>query len=240
MAHVESLTGKQVVGNVETESLDVVATNDWNPNHMTPEQYASLKHGLEHDGWLSNQALLVWGSDENGVEKNIIIDGEHRYRVALELGFTHGPMVFLEKLSEAKAKSLTVGMNHKRGTSNVEELGELLRSIQVEVPDLALSVGVGHDDLLTLLSASNEAMLESLPGAPPRTRSAPAVDAEPSLVPGASSPPTEATRIMQFYFNADNHATMTEMLASLAESYGTKTPSATVYEAITRAFDTGV
>lgn len=159
MANANALTGKQVVGNVEMENLDVVTPNGWNPNAMTPETYASLKYGLEHDGWLANQALLVWGVDDDGAERNIIIDGEHRYRVAKELGFTSGPMVFLSGLSEAKAKALTVGMNHKRGTSDQALLAELLQSIQYEVPDLPENLGLATDDVMKLLAATNASVL---------------------------------------------------------------------------------
>ncbi len=70
--------------------LDLVKPNAWNPNRMTPFQRESLKVGLLSDGWLISQSLLIWGTDDKGVEKNIIIDGEQRWTVATANGFTKG------------------------------------------------------------------------------------------------------------------------------------------------------
>lgn len=116
-------------GTVVVRSLGTVRPNGWNPNTMTPELEASLDHGMRTDGWLASQALLVWGHDEAGDERNVIIDGEHRWASACRIGLAEGPMVFLDGITEAQAKALTVKMNQKRGTWDDAKLGDVLRSI---------------------------------------------------------------------------------------------------------------
>lgn len=135
-------------GEVTIRPLANVKPNGWNPNRMTPEMRESLKHGFRVDGWLMSQALLVWGTDDTGVRRDLIIDGEHRWEVATELAMVDGPMVFLDGLSETDAKKLTVKMNQKRGEWDTVALGELLRSFGKDVAGIDL--GFGDDELTRL------------------------------------------------------------------------------------------
>lgn len=147
----------RTVGEQRMIRLDSVQPNGWNPNQMTPEVLASLKHGLLNDGWLASQALLVWASDENDKSKLVIIDGEHRWRAAQELGFVEGPAVFLYALTEAKAKALTVGMNQKRGSWNEQALAQLLGELAVDKSSEALALDLGFT------TKGVDALLASLP-----------------------------------------------------------------------------
>jgi hypothetical protein len=215
-----------VVGDVVMRNLDVVQPNSWNPNEMTPFMMESLKRGLQTDGWLASQALLVWATDENGNARNIIIDGEHRWTVARELGMKKGPMVFLENVTEAYARKLTVAMNHKRGESNKDDLGELLRGIQAEFgADLAFEVGIEGEDLMKLLAE-------------------PPVDLQP---PGEhdgviTSPPGEVpsgmathVKMIQLFFNQEQHEEFVKLVKQLAPKLGTKNVSDTSLEVLRRA-----
>lgn len=141
----------KVVGRVKMIRLSKVKPNDWNPNVMTPEMRESLRYGLETDGWIISQSLLVWGTDEKGKRQDIIIDGEHRWLVANELGFKHGPMVFLDGLSLDEAKKLTVKMDRKRGTFDMDKLGELLRTADIRMETAPLDLGFDEGTLRKLL-----------------------------------------------------------------------------------------
>jgi ParB-like chromosome segregation protein Spo0J len=132
-----------ITGAVVLRALDSVEPNDWNPNRMTERQVESTRDGFRRHGWLSSQALLIWGTDERGRKRDVIIDGEHRWRIARELGMQHGPMVFLERVSLARAKELTVELDNKRGRYDDVALGELLRSLG---PDDGLAFRLGFDD----------------------------------------------------------------------------------------------
>lgn len=167
----ETTPQPKVVGKVEMKPIGFVKKNTWNPNRFTKEMLASLKHGLLTDGWLISQSLLVWGTDEKGKVKNIIIDGEHRWQVAMELGFKDGPMVFLHGLTEAQAKALTVKMDSKRGRFDEDLLMPLLRDLQpayLDASSMVLDLGLDIERAV-LAFAVSEPLLEPPNGSPPTT-----------------------------------------------------------------------
>jgi hypothetical protein len=145
----------RVVGEVVMRPLKSVKPNGYNPNVMTPAQAESLKHGLLEDGWLASQALLVWGTDETGAKRDLIVDGEHRWAAATELGLKSGPMVFLNGLTEAEAKKLTVKMNQKRGQWDPTKLEDLLRGLDQGGEALsAIDLGFGEEELMKMLAVA--------------------------------------------------------------------------------------
>lgn len=239
MAKEHALSGGDVVGQTTNIALDSVEPNPWNPNAMTPEVFESLKHGLQTDGWLASQALLVWGTDDDGGKRNIIIDGEHRWRVAKELGFKKGPAVVLSGISEAKAKSLTVALNHRRGESEEGKLKALLASIQDDLGEtLALDVGIPQDDLMKLLAVEPE---DLVPAAIDDTGTAlPAIPDGPGgrgNAEVAAAPPTAAAtvRMVQLFLDQSNIDQFNADVVALGERYGTKTVTDTVLAAVKEA-----
>lgn len=135
--------------------LDSVEPNGWNPNVVPEHVQRSIEHGFRTDGWLASHALLVWRTDEKRRPQNKIIDGEHRWQAGRAVGLAEGPMVFLDGITEAQAKALTVKLDQKRGKFDADRLGALLRSIQVDdaqVDDVALDLGFEEDELLGLLA----------------------------------------------------------------------------------------
>lgn len=221
--------GKGLVGDkVVVKPLDLVKPNTWNPNRMTAFERESLMTGLKKDGWLLSQALLIWGTDEKGREKNIIIDGEQRWTVAPSAGFAKGPMVFLHGLTEAQAKALTVKMDSKRGKFADEPLGLLLREIQFDLgaDNVALDLGI-QDDRLMLLLAEPDVVL-------PGTEPAPAPsDGAPN---GAGSGlPASTVRMVQLFLNPETHAEFSDLIRKLSAKYKTQNVSDTTLEAVRRA-----
>jgi len=129
--------------------LSTVRKNSWNPTSITAAERERIKHGLETDGWILSQSLLVWGTDDKGARRNVIIDGEQRHTVALELGRTRGPMVFLDGLTEAEAKALTIKMLARRaggaGAFDMTKLAASIPSIRAELPGPNLALDLGLD-----------------------------------------------------------------------------------------------
>lgn len=148
-----------VSGEVVSTPLESVKPNGWNPNSMTAFQKKGLREGMIRNGWLASQALLVWGTDEKGETKNLIIDGEHRYEAAKAVGFEHGPMVFLNGISEKKAKSLTVEIDAKRGRFNQEALSDLVRSLYdeetISLEDYSMQMGIDQDELHLMIDPTD-------------------------------------------------------------------------------------
>lgn len=135
-----------VRGEVVTRRLDSVKENWWNPNVTTPRVQRSIEHGFRKDGWISSHALLVWGTDERGMRRDVIIDGEHRWLAAIAVGLVEGPMVFLDGLTEREAKALTVKLDQKRGRFDGDKLDALLKSIRDDAPIGEMALDLGFED----------------------------------------------------------------------------------------------
>lgn len=217
----------QIRGEVVVGSLAGVKPNEWNPNRMTEHMKESLRHGLRTDGWLASQALLIWHTDQEGVVHDVIIDGEHRWTMAQEEGFTEGPMVFLDGLTEAQAKALTIKMNQKRGDFQDELLSEVIKSIQFELDADDIGVELGFED---------EHIMELLADTP--------IDIDPDDdAPGRATVPngvkertlSRHVKLVQLYFSEAQAAEWGECIRKLSEQYGTDNVTDTAMEAIRRA-----
>lgn len=146
-----------LVGKVVQYDLSKLKPNPWNPNEMDDFTFQSLKHGFETDGWLASMALLVWGKDDKGVRKDLIIDGEQRWSAATQLKLKKGPCVFLDGLNEAQAKALTIKLDQKRGKFNKLKLSTLVAELvkDTDVSALGMDLGIGPSALAALLKPHN-------------------------------------------------------------------------------------
>jgi ParB-like nuclease domain len=117
-----------VGGEVRLRKLDLFAPNAWNPNQMEPEEFESLKAGLRAKGWVRSDALLVWGTNEDGAAQNLIINGEHRWRAAGEIGMEVGPVVTMDGISREEAVQWTIRLDKARGRFDPEKLRLTLRN----------------------------------------------------------------------------------------------------------------
>lgn len=159
------LSGGVVVGDVVIVKLDTIRPNKWNPNRMTPREHQALGHGLKTKGWLKSQALTVWGKDDRGKRRDVIIDGEQRWTVAREHGFEEGPVVFLDGLTEKQARELTIELDSKRGSFDQSALADVLKSLEIENLDLAsLNLGIEQDSIRRLLASTSGTFLNDLIG----------------------------------------------------------------------------
>lgn len=215
----------KIVGQVEMVDLEKVKPNTWNPNAMTPFQKESLKNGFQTDGWLTSQSLLVWGSDEKGRPKNIIIDGEHRHAVARELKMKQGPMVFLHRIPERKARELTIKMDAKRGTFDSDRLGLVVRSIQEsyegDMTAMGLALGFETETLLMHLSDPNEIVVEE--------------PANGGIIGNLPSGQSANVRMVQLFFTHEQHEEFSGISKELAVRFGTTNLTDTVMAAVKHA-----
>ncbi len=223
------MTVARVVGKVVIKPLSSVQPNPWNPNRMSARIQASMDKGFLEDGWLASQALLIWGKDDQGVERNLIIDGEHRWETATRLGIKSGPMVFMDGLTEAQAKAFTIKMNQKRGEFDADELGELIRSIQGDfnVEDFGLELGFEDEDFMKLVAEVTAPVeLEAGEGS---AHKAEAASTQNTTVAGDEARAADNhVRLVQLFLDKDQHAWLTEKLKELADKYKTSNTTETV------------
>jgi hypothetical protein len=227
-------------GEVEIEDLSRFKPNSWNPNVVPPHVMKSIEHGFESDGWLVSQALLIWGVDSDGVVRDTILDGEHRWRAANNVGLKKGPVVVLDGLSEAEAKAFTIKLNQKRGDWDADGLTRLLADIQSlgEIDFTSTDLGFSDDELAKLLAVDAEIDTPSMPAVTEEDNDANhradafSTAGEPASAAGA---PASNVRMVQLFLDETSHPPFMEHVKALSESYGTKTVTDTVLECIRRA-----
>lgn len=101
------------IHDIEFLSMEVIETNEWNPNFMEQKAFDRLLREIRTSGFVS--AIQVVKLDNDRFR---IIGGEHRYRAAKALGYEKVPCVVL---SEAQfqdvdlQKFLTVRLNMLSG-----------------------------------------------------------------------------------------------------------------------------
>lgn len=97
--------------------INKVKPNNWNPNHMNKEDMKKLQKSL--DKYTFNIPIIC---DENWV----IIDGEHRYQAAKNMGLKQVPVIVLSGLTEEEKIDLSLTANKLKGTLNPLELEKLI------------------------------------------------------------------------------------------------------------------
>lgn len=112
----------QVLQTLTIEYLPVasVRPNDYNPNRQSEHEFALLKKSIEEDGF--TQPVIVG-------EDMVIVDGEHRWRAAQELGIDPIPVVVTPMTAEQR-RIATLRHNRARGSEDVGLATEVLRDLE--------------------------------------------------------------------------------------------------------------
>lgn len=111
-------TAKKVV------PIDDVLPNPWNPNFMDKGMFEKAKKSVEELGMLGS--ILV----RDYIGRYQIMDGEHRWKVAKELGYTEIPVeVIIGDVTDDMAKLLTIHLNNLHGKDDVFKRAEILRQL---------------------------------------------------------------------------------------------------------------
>lgn len=122
------------VGELIWVTPDAIAPNPWNPNEMDPDMLEHARASIRSFGFVDPVTIRHLGKAYQ------IIDGEHRWRIALEMDLEKIPAFDLGDLSDSVAQQLTVVLNETRGQANPAKLGKLLRDLMAkETKDSLLS-----------------------------------------------------------------------------------------------------
>jgi ParB-like chromosome segregation protein Spo0J len=133
---------------IQQISLDRIRPNPWNPNQMNETQAQALRESITEFG-NDLQPVLVRPIDGGRFQ---IVDGEHRYKLALEMGESSIDCI-VKDLSETDVKRLTQILR-SHGENDPAKLKELFDSLLVELsPDdvikgLPMDTAGELDDLL--------------------------------------------------------------------------------------------
>jgi ParB-like chromosome segregation protein Spo0J len=134
--------------------------NPWNPNKMDAFVYAKVLDSLQEYGPIDpltvrpHPVMLATGRGPAWQ----ILDGEHRWSGAKDLGMEEFPAFSTGEISDQKAMKITITLNELRGQYDPRDMGELLgKLLEAEDPiqlakslpftDVALQGMVGLSDL---------------------------------------------------------------------------------------------
>jgi ParB-like chromosome segregation protein Spo0J len=104
--------------------IDKIDPNPWNPNVQPDWIFQKEKKSITKFGFVDPLTVR-----EVRFDRYQIIDGEHRWRAAKELGYTELPCWNLGLLDDADARELTVVLNETRGQPNEDRLRDLLNDL---------------------------------------------------------------------------------------------------------------
>lgn len=112
---------------------DALAPNDYNPNIMTDELFQFLVKQIQEKGF--RQPIIIKPDDE-------IIDGEHRWRAAKQLGLPEVPCIIIEEEREVQMIS-TITMNRTRGQMHPLKFAEVIHDLHktYTLPELESLLG---------------------------------------------------------------------------------------------------
>lgn len=214
---------KGIVGKTVVVKLDSVAPNNWNPNRMLEHKYASMCESLRTDGWFNSDAMLVWGTDEKGREQNIIINGEHRWKGAREIGMKEGPAVFIHGVTRAQAIKLTIKLDNNRGSFEHDLLVKALREVAADEPtDLGPELGFSDEQLMQLLAEPTV----SIPGQGGDS------GGEPPRGPGVVHSENPHVKMVPMFFSPEQHAVFEEQMRVLSGRFKTENVTDTIIAAL--------
>lgn len=154
---------KSPVYNVMAIPVEKIQANEYNPNSVAPPEMELLKISIREDGY--TQPVVCFYDKE--IDKYIVVDGFHRYRVIRENKDIYErengclPVVVIEKeLGERMAS--TIRHNRARGTHNIELMSNIVSEL-VEMGKgdtwICKHIGMSADELLRLKQITGLASL---------------------------------------------------------------------------------
>jgi len=146
---------------MRTEVIDYrkIQCNEWNPNIMSAKLKSLLADNINRIGMVD--PILVTKTAEDTYR---IIDGEHRFKVAVENGITDIPCVVIEDvISDTEQKKQTIRMNQIKGQLSYDKFNKLIDNLQnaygVATETLPFELGFeSKNDMDLMLPLSNEVL----------------------------------------------------------------------------------
>lgn len=151
-----------------TVKIEDCEPNPWNPNQMDGYTYSKVLDSLTEYGFIDPLTIRPM-PEKSG--KWQIIDGENRWKGALDLGIEWAPAYNLGPIDEQRAMKLTIVLNELRGQYDPRSMSDLLGTLlksedpitlakSLPFTDVALQGLIGLDDLKLDDSSIGKALAE--------------------------------------------------------------------------------
>jgi ParB-like chromosome segregation protein Spo0J len=151
------------VYNVKRVPLEKIQANEYNPNAVAPPEMELLELSIWEDGFTQPVVCFY----DKAVDKYIVVDGFHRYRVCKESERVnqrengHLPVVVIDKQIGDRMAS-TIRHNRARGSHNIELMSNIVAEL-VEMGKgdrwICQHIGMTKDELLRLKQVTGLAAL---------------------------------------------------------------------------------
>jgi len=104
--------------------INHIQPNPWNPNVQSDEMFRKEVNSIKELGMLGSILVRDWCGQYQ------ILDGEHRWKAALELGYTEMTIETLGEIEDNQAKLLTVLLNNLKGKDDVEKRAKIFQQLE--------------------------------------------------------------------------------------------------------------
>ena len=133
---------------IEYVDIKSIKPNEYNPNRQSDHDFGLLLKSMEEDGF--TQPIIIQQDTDT------IVDGEHRWRAADQLGYEQVPIVRVPMTTE-QMRIATLRHNRARGSEDIELSAQVLRDLQ------ALGALDWAQDSLMLDDIEINRLLEDIP-----------------------------------------------------------------------------
>jgi ParB-like chromosome segregation protein Spo0J len=124
--------------------VNLLVPNAYNPNQQSVTSFELLVKSIEEDGFTLPVVVNSGVTDQH--LRNMIIDGEHRWRAAQVLNMPEVPVVYKD-MSEADMRVSTIRHNKARGHHDSVLEAKVLQELAGSVDSAELKESLGLDDV---------------------------------------------------------------------------------------------
>jgi ParB family chromosome partitioning protein len=171
-----------------------LSPNPWNTNVVSPENQQKLEASIERFGMF--KPIVVRETDA-GLQ---IIGGQHRWEGSKSMKLAEVPVVNLGRISDKKAKEISLVDNGRYGADDTLQLAELLDDIGVGAEELASFMPFSESDFASIFSSVNISLDDlDLPD-------------DEELPKSAATKPAQTHQIMRFKVPVDDVSVITDLI----------------------------
>lgn len=132
--------------------------NPWNPNQVDPLSRERLAQSIKNEGLVPG--IYVRALKDGTLQ---IIGGQHRAEIAAEQGFDEVDVIHLGELDDRHAKKLTLALNTRYGTNDMDKLQDIL-SEGLPVDEMMAVLNIDATEFTALFEHASDIDLDDLEG----------------------------------------------------------------------------
>jgi ParB-like chromosome segregation protein Spo0J len=178
-------------------------------NRVTPQNEAKIEESLTRHGGFFKP--IICRETDAGLE---ILGGQHRWEIAQRMGYTELPVYNLGRISDEKAKEISLIDNARYGADDTLALSELLKELG-SADDLQAYLPYTDADLTAIFQSSNIA-LDDLELDDPEIK----IQGEPEIPDEKQAKAPKTHTIMRFKVSLADAEKITARIVEVQKDHG--------------------